>query len=360
LRGSYQNLHWGFISESLVDFTGGVQMDFDLTKPPPDLRDIVVAAVTSGSLMGCTTPGGKQPGNSVLKNGLVQGHAYTVTDATQICCNLDNKQRMEDIIQVWNPWGNGEWNGPWSDSSREWGGVSPEVQHKLNVQKNDGEFWISCQDFLQNFNSASICNHTPAYLDFENPKRAWQTVAFFNRWVKGSTAGGYSPIEDLWRNPQYVITVPEMEGTKRGYNLTVALMQHHHNENMYRNRWMGIGFALCRVVNGASQQTYSSQQVTDTSNSGIESSREVTRSFKAPPGTYVIIPFTESKGQESEFLLRIFLKTNEIDKFQDKKSLPGEEREMFYSSDPRLRYQDGQSEFTDQTESYFSRDTGLR
>nr|DBA27337.1 TPA: hypothetical protein GDO54_011497 [Pyxicephalus adspersus] len=310
LRGSYQNLHWGFISEALVDFTGGVQLDFNLSKPPPDLRDIVLAAARSGSLMGCTTPGEFHTGNMELQNGLVQGHAYTVTDGLQIEYN----NKIEDIVRVWNPWGQGEWNGRWSDRSPQWDRVQPEIRRRLNVQRNDGEFWMSCPDFMQNFSQLNICNHMPTYLDFEDPQHVWECTPYYNQWVRGSTAGGCNTTEDVWKNPQYVITIPETQ--RRGYNVTVALMQSLINERKYNPRWLPIGFAFCKVYlsgtkNGV-QQKFSRQQATDIKTTNLERAREVTKSFVAPPGTYVILPFTQNKGQESEFLLRIFIKTSQI------------------------------------------------
>ncbi|XP_053568611.1 calpain-13-like [Bombina bombina] len=311
LRGSYQNLHWGFISEAFVDFTGGVQMDFNLTKPPSDFRDIVVAAARSGSLMGATTPGEQRAGNTELQNGLVQGHAYSVTDARQV----EYSSRTEDIVRVWNPWGQGEWNGRWSDGSSQWERVRPEIRNKLNVQRNDGEFWISCQDFLQNYNFATICNHSPSFLDFGSPQYAWKTFTYINKWVEGNASSSISTA-DIWKNPQYLINVSESEGGKRCYNVTVALMQSLANEHRYNNGWFPIGFLLCKVdtkgLKSGTQEKYYPQQATETINTGLENVREVTRSFMVPPGSYVIIPFALNNGQESQFLLRIFLKTKEL------------------------------------------------
>ncbi|XP_073527899.1 calpain-13-like [Phyllobates terribilis] len=332
LRGSYQNLHWGFISEAMVDFTGGVQMDFKLTKPPPDLQDIVLAAARSLSLVGGTTPGNLHTGNIELQNGLVQGHAYTITDDTQIEYN----NRLEDIVRVWNPWGQGEWNGRWSDGAPEWNRIRPEIRKKLNIDRNDGEFWMSCQDFMKYFVQVNICNHTPTFLDFGNPQYVWETTSYYNQWVRGSTAGGCSTADDMWKNPQYMITVLESQGTKRGYNVTVALMQSLSNERKYDPPWLPIGFAFCKVVakgvKNGTQQKYSRQHVTDTINSELERGREVTRSFMVPPGTYVILPFTQNKGQESEFLLRIFMKTSQIAENPVPESSPSESNRELRSS----------------------------
>ena len=143
LQGSYQNLHGGYISDALVDFTGGVQMQFSLKDPPPDLEDVLKAASKSRCLMGCSTSGWMR--NIVLRNGIVQGHVYTVTGAVKIRF----KNQWEYIIRVWNPWGHGEWRGPWSDGSPEWDYVEPEIKEELYRKKNDGEFWMSYENFRE-------------------------------------------------------------------------------------------------------------------------------------------------------------------------------------------------------------------
>ena len=54
-----------------------------------------------------------------------------------------------------NPWGRrafngiGEWNGPWSDGSKEW---TPYWMKKLNHRfGDDGEFWMSYNDLCRKF-----------------------------------------------------------------------------------------------------------------------------------------------------------------------------------------------------------------
>jgi hypothetical protein len=50
---------------------------------------------------------------------------------------------------VKNPWGETEWNGPWSDGSKEW---TAEAIKKLDYKfGNDGIFWLRYQDFLERF-----------------------------------------------------------------------------------------------------------------------------------------------------------------------------------------------------------------
>ncbi|KFW77039.1 Calpain-13, partial [Manacus vitellinus] len=156
LRGSYQNLNGGYLSDALVDFTGGIQVQFSLKDPPPDLEEILKAADKSRCLMGCSTPG-QASRNIELRNGIVRGHAYTITGAVKI----RYKNGWTHIIRIWNPWGHGEWKGPWSDESPQWDYVEPKYREALLRDKDDGEFWMSCEHFQEQFSWLYICNNTP-------------------------------------------------------------------------------------------------------------------------------------------------------------------------------------------------------
>ncbi|KFM11790.1 Calpain-13, partial [Aptenodytes forsteri] len=156
LRGSYQNLHGGYLSDALVDLTGGVQVQFSLKDPPPDLEEILKAADKSKCLMGCSTSGQLRR-NIELRNGIVQGHAYTVTGVAKVRYRNDWKH----IIRIWNPWGHGEWKGPWSDDSPQWDHVEPKFREALFRNKADGEFWMSYENFQEQFSWLYICNSTP-------------------------------------------------------------------------------------------------------------------------------------------------------------------------------------------------------
>ncbi|KAK3552074.1 hypothetical protein QTP70_032615 [Hemibagrus guttatus] len=109
--GSYAALNGGFISDGLHDFTGGVYKNFDLTTASENLWDLMEVAVKRRAVIGCGTPPGPTPENTVLSNGIVQGHAYTVTGVTQIMA----KGKLVKLVRVLNPWGEGEWKGAWSD-----------------------------------------------------------------------------------------------------------------------------------------------------------------------------------------------------------------------------------------------------
>lgn len=57
----------------------------------------------------------------------------------------------ERLLRVRNPWGDTEWQGPWSDGSEQW---TPEWMQILNHRfGDDGMFWISYKDFLRKYQS---------------------------------------------------------------------------------------------------------------------------------------------------------------------------------------------------------------
>ena len=56
---------------------------------------------------------------AVLDCGLIKGHAYCVTDVRKLDISSGMmkyfKREKVRMIRLRNPWGEKEWNGPWSD-----------------------------------------------------------------------------------------------------------------------------------------------------------------------------------------------------------------------------------------------------
>lgn len=77
-------------------------------------------------------------------DGLLAKHAYSVL---QVLCAFGQR-----LVEVRNPWGKGgEWNGPWSDNSREWKD-HPQITDDLRVvEADDGRFWMPWDAFAHVF-----------------------------------------------------------------------------------------------------------------------------------------------------------------------------------------------------------------
>lgn len=54
--------------------------------------------------------------------------------------------------------GKKEWKGPWSDGSAEWKALSASERQSIGLDSaDDGEFWMSFDDFCDNFTTLNIC-----------------------------------------------------------------------------------------------------------------------------------------------------------------------------------------------------------
>ncbi|XP_070700170.1 calpain-2 catalytic subunit-like [Pempheris klunzingeri] len=135
--GSYGDMIAGTPPEAFKDFSGGVYMSYTLSKSPPDLWDIMNRAIQCGTMMGCSTFGGDKGAEAFEKFGLVDGHAFAVTGFKQV----DSHGEEVHLVRIWNPWGQKEWNGDWSDKSELWDTVSDEDREQCLKVRDDGEFW---------------------------------------------------------------------------------------------------------------------------------------------------------------------------------------------------------------------------
>ncbi|MBN3296136.1 CAN3 protein, partial [Amia calva] len=353
LHGSYEALKGGNTTEAMEDFTGGVTEFFEMKEAPKELFKIMKKALERGSLMGCSiddtmgiTPGvpapsvigqlidkmitdaeaskkdpGESPAGSLVParfetrtvTGLVKGHAYSVTGVEEVK-QTQHKENKVRLVRLRNPWGQVEWNGPWSDNSKEWSTILKAEKDKLQHQvAEDGEFWMSFEDFKKNFTKIEICNLTPDALE-DDKIHKWTVSVNEGRWVRGCSAGGCRNYPDtFWTNPQYRLRLLEEdddpEDNEVACTFVVALMQ----KNRRKERKMGanlftIGFAIYEM-HGNKQHMPKDFFLFNASKARCKSYinlREVTQRFRLTPGEYVIIPSTYEPHQEGEFILRVF------------------------------------------------------
>jgi hypothetical protein len=110
-----------------------------------------------GCLLGCSIKGNGKEGPQVVEGkptGLILNHAYGINDVMELD---DPHKRGEKIrlLRLRNPWGNSEWNGAWSDKSKEMQDpkILKEVQKYINSLAPDEQFTIGDDDgtFLMHF-----------------------------------------------------------------------------------------------------------------------------------------------------------------------------------------------------------------
>merc|ERR1712142_333609 len=84
-----------------------------------------------------------------LENGLICGHAYSITSVKLVNVQTPKMKGQIPMVRIRNPWGNeAEWNGAWSDKSKEWAYIPDDEKKTLGLTfDDDGEFWMSYTDF---------------------------------------------------------------------------------------------------------------------------------------------------------------------------------------------------------------------
>ncbi|XP_012865686.1 PREDICTED: calpain-3 isoform X1 [Dipodomys ordii] len=315
LHGSYEALKGGNTTEAMEDFTGGVTEFFEIKEAPRDMYKIMRKAIERGSLMGCSidtiVPVQYE---TRMACGLVKGHAYSVTGLEEATF----KDEKVKLVRLRNPWGQVEWNGSWSDGWKDWSFVDKEEKARLQHQvTEDGEFWMSYDDFIYHFTKLEICNLTADALESDK-LQTWTVSVNEGRWVRGCSAGGCRNFPDtFWTNPQYRLKLLEEDDDPDDSEVIcsflVALMQ----KNRRKDRKLGanlftIGFAIYEVpkeMHGNKQHLQKDFFLYNASKARSKTyinMREVSQRFRLPPSEYVIVPSTYEPHQEGEFILRVF------------------------------------------------------
>uniref|UniRef100_A0A8C9Z1C6 Zgc:85932 n=1 Tax=Sander lucioperca TaxID=283035 RepID=A0A8C9Z1C6_SANLU len=273
LKGGYRALNMGFPHEAMVDMTGGVAevLNIAAIRELPALLSYLLA---KRALINCANSQGPlEQGNPL---GIRFRHAYSLTAVEKV----KTAYGTEDLVRILNPWGNTEWEGPWSDmNGPEWNTVSFEEQKRLGrVSREDGEFWMSVSDFRQNFDMMEVCHRTD---ESETSGLPWYCIMHHGNWVPGIS------------NPQFYFTLLEVDRDQKTCSFVLALMQKYQ-------RRMGVDLSIGLHIYPdltALQPLLCNPQHSPR--------REVVLRGSLPPGRYIIIPSTAEPNQQGAFLLRV-------------------------------------------------------
>uniref|UniRef100_A0AAQ5Z4E3 Calpain 9 n=1 Tax=Amphiprion ocellaris TaxID=80972 RepID=A0AAQ5Z4E3_AMPOC len=307
MHGSYEALKGGTTMEAMEDFTGGVGEMYETKKAPRNLFSIMKKALDRGSMMGCSIDiTSSAESEAKTASGLVKGHAYSITGLEEV----NFRGQKVQLIRIRNPWGQVEWNGPWSDKSREWNYVdSAEKNRILQNSAEDGEFWMEFEDFKRNYDKVEICNMTPDSLT-DDTKRHWEVSLFEGNWIRGSTAGGCrNYIDTFWTNPQFKLLLEDADDDDDVCSVVIALMQ--KNRRKLRKEGLDletIGFAVYEAPEDDDQagKDFFRYHASKARSRTYINLREVSERFTLPPGKYLLVPTTFQPHHEADFLVRIF------------------------------------------------------
>ncbi|XP_041797250.1 calpain-9 [Chelmon rostratus] len=304
LKGGYRALDMGFPHEAMVDMTGGVAEVLSVSSLPRDLPAFLRHLLARGALINCANCQG--PLEKRNEFGIMFRHAYSLTALETV----KTAHGTQDLVRILNPWGNTEWEGPWSDmKGPEWDTVSVEEQKRLDrVRREDGEFWMSVSDFRQNFELMEVCHLTETLGEPGSSVLPWSCIKHHGNWVPSITAGGPAQGGSFWQNPQFYFILSEVDSntadSRKTCSFVLALMQKHQ-----RRRGINLAIAL-HIYPAHPQGTYLSPEDLRVLRPVLyspqySSRREVVLRGSLPPGRYIIIPSTAERNQQGAFLLRV-------------------------------------------------------
>ena len=317
LNGSYEALKGGSAHEAMEDFTGGVTEMYDFRQGvPSNFFQIMQKAFERGSFMGCSIEALPGRMEAELSNGLIMGHAYTITSVKQIEIQTSRKSGKIPMVRVRNPWGNeAEWKGAWSDKSAEWKFISDDERCRIGLTFNDdGEFWMSYQDFSTNFQKVEICNLGPECpFDPAAFKKRWESTAQNGSWKRRVSAGGCrNYLDTFWTNPQFRVEVvdPDEDDEEELGTILVGLMQKGRRKKRKEGLdLLTIGYVIYKLPSADCaplDMEFFKYNASIAKSPAFINQREVCGRHKLKPGHYCIIPSTFEPHQEGDFLLRIY------------------------------------------------------
>ncbi|ELT98268.1 hypothetical protein CAPTEDRAFT_97820 [Capitella teleta] len=316
LHGSYEAIEGGQTMDALVDLTGGLAERYEVKGADPNMYRYLLRAHKAGSFVACSRKGDWRKATKAEANGLVSGHAYTITRVMRI----SHRMGEERLLRIRNPWGNEtEWKGSWSDDDSNWQWVDDDTKRYMEMtHRDDGEFWMSFKDFCRHFQEVTICTTGPDF-DGDGVTDAGHMICIQGSWQLGVSAGGSrNNLERFATNPQYFIALTEPDDfdpmtddpvNEGKCSVVIALMQEHRRSHRRVGvKTLQIGFILYQTSNAEQRLPAKHFKYNyDSGKSGIYINlREVSGRFELEPGHYIIIPSTFKPDLESSFLLRVY------------------------------------------------------
>ncbi|XP_041653613.1 calpain-12 [Cheilinus undulatus] len=349
LVGSYGSLKGGNISEGMEDFTGGIAYSLEVSSRTPQvLWRSLTAALSRGSLLSCFIEASSyRDVGQVTGDGLIKGHAYAITDTDKVKKGSDEVL----LLRLRNPWGFVEYRGPWSDKSKEWDQVDKVEKERIELKKKeDGEFWISSEDFSHLFDIVELCSVNPDTLveggtpTSPSSPSVWTISEHEGFWISGSTAGGSRRYHrSFWKNPQFELVLTEQdqpeeddeddddddddeeemtpeekkraEKQKRKAKQCTVLVELLQKNRRKKDKvhFLYIAFHIYKVppeLQGVCLSRNFFQKNRPVGRSGkYQAQRGVWRKIHLDPGNYIIVASTYRPNIPGDFFVRIFSKT---------------------------------------------------
>jgi len=288
IYGSYDAIEGGQVSDGLVDLTGGIGDAVRLgdAKTRQAINDgtlwtRIKNLHSGGHLLGSGSHSGSD--SDISSQGIVQGHAYSILDATEV----DGHQ----LMQLRNPWGDTEWKGKWSDKdTASW---TQRMRAKLKYNdKDDGTFWMAFEDFVKHYSNLYICRVLGD---------GWENTSVQSAW-KGRTAGGCSNYDTFKDNPVFRLKVKD--------RVLITMVLEQRSARGTDGELFCIAFSLHRCKSGSREGRSFATSGTYTNRRAVCLETNVEPGSEGP---HYVVPSTFDPGEETDFSMRVYWRGNKGD-----------------------------------------------
>ncbi|CAG5104363.1 Oidioi.mRNA.OKI2018_I69.chr1.g1216.t1.cds [Oikopleura dioica] len=141
-----------------------------------------------------------------------------------------------DIVRIRNPWGKTEWEGDWGDNDeKNWRRVSAAEKKRLKMDQaaDDGAFWMTFKDWVDEFEILTICALPGLDLEDEDGKITKEEVEERETRVIGTFHPGVNAPSDI-NHLKKVFLDPE-------FTIQVEMDVHKYISKTTRLIWLQVG-----------------------------------------------------------------------------------------------------------------------
>lgn len=315
LYNGYENLKGGHSSDAMVDLTGGLAEYVEFKKDPNYLKlgssgvfDLINKSIKKGSICAAAI---QSSGESYRSDGLVVGHAYSITAANE----------KERTITIRNVWGQGEYkNQLMSGGHNGFHGDTVHGTYRNRLPRagnfrpsfiDDGEFLISDTDFYKNFTKLEFCHLDSSR--YQKSEGHWHEIFHHGEWKAGVSSGGSRICAmTYFKNPFYIF---EMKGGVDSDEMILSLTQKYARQNRLKSgghKDRRIGFDIYKMNFRESQLETEVLKKFYWQNKPVFSAKHVVRRDLTcrvsglAGGKYIAVCSTYHPNKQGKFLLRMF------------------------------------------------------
>ena len=152
VNGGYANIINGYPKEVFDIFTPFTTIQLNTNNENPNnLWKNIRDADAYNCIMTCSILEGTKGIENV---GLIANHTFSLVSAFE--GTVEGK--VEKLMKLRNPFGEGEWNGDWSDYSPKWTEEAKAAFPMYDgIKRDDGIFWIDFDNYSKYFPITTIC-----------------------------------------------------------------------------------------------------------------------------------------------------------------------------------------------------------